>query len=173
MRWWPSRDRPPAVPEPTNEISIADPHLVEYFTPGGLVDLAGVAVNQTSAIGLTALYRALALISGTLAGLPMPTWRQSPDGTRKQVESVFDEPDGPEAQTLFEWKESLLLHLLLHGKAGALKIRTQAGSIARLPLVHPLSFQVVQPTIAEYRNGTLPVGGVWFDVSLDNGFTPK
>lgn len=165
MKWpW---QRQPEAPANTS-LSIADPLLVQYFTPGGLVDLAGVTVGETSALGLSALYRALSLVSGTLASLPLNTW--TGQGTeRKKVPSIFDDPDGPDQQTVYEWKESVFLHLLLHGRAGALKIRNEAGGLVRLPLVHPLAFQVVQPTVDEFQSGKLPAGGVWFEVSLNDG----
>lgn len=165
MKWpW---QRQPEAPANTS-LSIADPLLVQYFTPGGLVDLAGVTVGETSALGLSALYRALNLIAGTLASLPLNTWTGQ-EAERKKVPSIFDDPDGPDQQTVYEWKESVFLHLLLHGRAGALKIRNEAGGLVRLPLVHPLAFQVVQPTVDEFQSGKLPAGGVWFEVSLNDG----
>lgn len=164
MRWpWQRRPEPPAH----TALSVSDPATAALFTPGGVVDLAGVIVGETSAMGLSALYRALSLISGTLAGLPLQSWREAGSGRREPVASVFDEPDGPDEQTQFEWVESLFLHQLLYGRAGALKVRTQAGGLARLPLVHPLSWRVEQPSIAEERTGTGPAGGVWFVVTLD------
>jgi HK97 family phage portal protein len=149
-------------------LSISDPALAGYFSPGGLVDLAGVVVGETSTLGLSAMYRALSLISGTLASLPLNSWTGQDSG-RKKVPSIFDDPD-PDGQTVYEWKESAFLHLLLHGRAGALKVRTEAGSLVRLPLVHPLSFWVEQPTLDELRDpAKMPVGGVWFVVLLHTG----
>jgi HK97 family phage portal protein len=148
-------------------LSVSDPTLAALFTPGGVVDLAGVMVGETSAMGLSALYRALSLISGTLAGLPLSAWRETDDG-KEQVASVFDEPDGPDEQTKFEWTETLFLHQLLHGKAGALKVRNEARGLVRLPLVHPLSWRVEQPSIAEQRDpARYPAGGVWHVITLD------
>lgn len=164
MRWpWQRRPEPPA----NTSLSIADPTLAALFTPGGVVDLAGVSVSETSAMGLSAMYRALSLISGTLAGLPLESWRDAGDGKKEKVSSVFDDPDGPDGQTKFEWVETAFLHQLLHGRCGALKVRTDAGSLVRLPLVHPLSFRVEQPSLQEQQTGRLPVGGVWFVVTLD------
>lgn len=168
---WPWTRRDAASGAPTNTVlSISDPTLAALFTPGGLVDLAGVTVGETSVLGLSALYRAGSLISGTLASLPLRTWRDAGGGPREQVASVFDDPDGPAGQTAFEWKETLFWHLVLHGKAGALKIRNEAGGLVRLPLVHPLSFVVRQPTMDEVRHPErMPAGGVWFDVTFDDG----
>jgi HK97 family phage portal protein len=166
MRWpWQSKPEAPA----NRSLSIADPTLAALFTPGGLVDLAGVTVGETSALGLSALYRALSLISGTLASLPLNSWRDTGGGQREQVASVFDDPDGPDGQTVFEWKETAFLHLMLHGRAGALKVRTDAGSLVRLPLCHPLSFQACLPSVGDYQTGNLPVGGLWFDIALNDG----
>lgn len=167
MRWpW---QRPPDAPANTS-LSIADPALAALFTPGGLVDLAGVSVGEFSSLGLSAMYRALSLISGTLGSLPLTSYRMGAAGRPEQVGSVFDDPDGPDGQTVYEWKETLLLHLLLHGRAGALKVKTDAGGLARLPLVHPFSFQVCQPTPEEFDGERpMPAGGVWFDVMLRDG----
>lgn len=135
-----------------------------------MVDLAGVPVNEHTAMGLSALFRAVSLISGTLASLPLRSLRIDPKtGSPGRVPSVFDDPDGPDGQTAYEWKETLFAHLIIHGKAGGLKVRTQAGSVGRLPLVHPVSFQVQAPLPSEYDNGKLPVGGLWFIVNLLDG----
>jgi HK97 family phage portal protein len=167
VRWPWSRDD--AQPEAL--LSVSDPALAAYFYPGGLVDLSATYVGELEALGLSAMYRALMLISGTLASLPLRTFTGGTDAaSRRQVSSVFDDPDGPDGQTSYEWKETLFLHLLLHGKAGAMKVRTQAGGLTRLPLVHPLAFSVRQPTPQEFENPeTLPAGGVWFDINLRDG----
>jgi HK97 family phage portal protein len=166
MRWpWKRRTSIRASYEPVSST------LAAHFSPGGVVDYGGIVVNETSALGLSGFYRALSLISGQLASLPFLTHIDQGTGLRKPVGSVFDEPDGPDGQTPFEWKESLLLHLLLHGRTGALKVRTEAGALARLPLVHPLSFTVRQPTKAQLQDGRGPVGGLWFDVRLNDGKT--
>lgn len=170
MRWpWQKRTEPTV----NRAVSIGDPALAGYFSPGGLVDLAGVAVNEHTALGLSAFYRAVTLISGTLASMPMPTYTAPPGGLRKQVGSTFDEPDGADGQTAFEWKETAFLHLVIHGRCGGLKLRTGAGAIERIPLFHPLTWRPVEPSIAEYQTGRLPVGGLWFDVRLDTGQTRR
>lgn len=169
VKWpWTRRDAPSA-----STLSIADPQLAALFTPGGVVDLAGVTVSEQSALGLSALFRGVSLISGTLASLPLRSLRLDDSNTPQQVPSVFDDPDGPDGQTSFEWKESLFAHLVIHGRAGALKVRTEAGGLARLPLVHPLCWYPELPTIAEYQSDQLPAGGLWFKVSLADGSQVK
>ncbi len=172
MKWpWTRRS------EPTGLLSIADPAVVGLFTPGGLADLSQMVVGESTALSLAALYRALSLVSGTLASLPLNTWRDpGPDESnpaavqRERVPSIFDDPDGPDGQTTFEWKETLFLHLMLHGRAGTLKVRNAGGGLSRLPLVHPLSFAVIEPSIDEQADPTkMPAGGLWFDVHLKDG----
>ncbi len=164
MRWpWQRRTSIRASYEPVSQTLAAD------FHPGGYVNLGGIAVNENSALGLSAFFRALSLISGQLASLPFVTHIEKPGVLRKAVPSVFDAPDGTDGVTSYEWKETLFLHLLLHGRAGALKVRTQAGGLSRLPLVHPLSFTVRQPTRKDLDDKTMPVGGLWFDVRLNDG----
>lgn len=164
VRWpWSSRA------EPSNTtLSISDPALAALFTPGGFTDIAGVTVGEFSSLGLSAIYRAVSLISGTLAALPFRSYREESTGVRQTVPSIFDDPD-PDGQTPYEWKETAFAHLVLHGRAGALKVKTAAGSLAALPLVHPSAFRVDLPTLEEYASGQLPAGGVWFCVNLANG----
>lgn len=122
---------------------------------------AGVS-TELEALHSSALYRGVSLVAGTLAGLPFNTF--TGEGIERQkVKSVFDNPD-PSGQTAFEWKETAFTHLMLYGRCGALKVLTEAGGLSSLPLVHPSAFRVALPTGDEH-----PAGGVWFDVTLENG----
>jgi HK97 family phage portal protein len=164
MRWpWQKQ-----VEQPKGLISIADPTLAALFTPGGFTDIDGISVSEVSALGLSAVYRAINLIAGTLASLPFKSYREDDGGIRQQVPSIFDNPD-PDGQTQYEWIETAFAHLVLYGKAGALKVRTEAGGLAALPLVHPSSFQVLLPTPEDYRTSKLPAGGLWFVVGMADG----
>lgn len=166
MRWpWNKQEAPNALTR-----SIADPTLAALFSPGGVIDLAGVSVNERSALGLSALYRAINLIAGTLASLPFPTYRTGDGDRPEKTASVFDDPDGPDGQTVYEWKETAFIHLVLHGRCGALKVRNEAGGLVRLPLVHPLCWYPEVPSLEEYADPKkLPRGGIWFCVTLNNG----
>lgn len=164
MRWpWKKQ-----VGQPTGLISIADPALAALFHPGGWTDIEGIAVDEFTSLGLSAIYRAVNLIAGTLASLPFKSYREDSGGIRQTVPSIFDDPD-PNGQTQYEWIETAFAHLILHGKAGALKVRTEAGGLAALPLVHPSAFRVELPTREEYASGQLPAGGLWFCVSMADG----
>lgn len=160
MRWpW-----SPKTTEPSAVLSISDPLVARLFSPGIDSDL-GVEVSEQTVMGLSAFYRAVSLISGQLASLPLNTYT----GTEgKRVSSIFDNPH-PEGQTPFEWKETLFSNMIMHGAAGALKVRNAVGSLVALPLVHPGHFSVQLPTLEEAAEGKRPLGGLWFDVTLDTG----
>lgn len=159
---------------PTNAvIDVRSPVFAQFLTPGVSSGIDGVAVTEASTMGLSGFWRAVSLISGTLASLPMPSYRDGPTGNREKVPSIFDDPDGPDGQTPFEWKETAFAHLVLHGRCGALKIRNAAGGLVRLPLVHPGMFHEELPTAQEIKEKRRPVGGLWFRVQMDDGRSLK
>lgn len=166
MRWpW---SRPIA---PTNEYQPVANVLAGLFTPGAVIDLAGLPINESNALGLSAMFRAVSIISGQLAGLPMPTYTIDQNGDPKKDRSIFDSPDGSHGQTPFEWKETLVANALIHGRAYALVSKFAAGGVARLEALHPLCVVTREPTVAEYKKaasgeGELPVGGLWHEITL-------
>lgn len=115
-------------------LSIGDPALAEYL---GMSErsYAGVPVTESSTLGLSAVFRAVSIISGTIAGLPLKTYRES-NGQRERVGSFLDNPGG-ELLTPFEWTELVLVHLLLHGNAYLLHVYNGAGGIVSTFPLHP------------------------------------
>lgn len=130
---WPWRRR-----EPENLISISDPLLVEYFNLGAQ-NFTGVSVNESSALGLSAVWRAVSLISQTIASLSLSAVRDNADGTSERVKSWLDNPGTVSGATQFEVVETTLVHLLLHGNAYLLHIRNGAGGIVGVSPIHPLA----------------------------------
>lgn len=118
-------------------ISISDPRLADLFANAWAPNYSGIEVGEGTALTLSAVFRAVSLISGTVASLPMPTFRERA-GVRSQVASFLDDPGGDLAATPFEWKETVLLHLCLHGNAYLRVHRDGMGSILALEPVHPL-----------------------------------
>lgn len=140
--------------------SVGDPALAEYLGLSGQTS-AGVTVTESNAIGLTAVYRSVALIAGTVAGLPLKTYRTLPDGTRERVASFLDNPGGA-LYTPFEWAELALTHLLLHGNAYLLHAYNGAGAVEFLQPVHPSAVTVEAADVP---------GGKLFKVSMADGTT--
>lgn len=129
------------IPEQRDRLlSISDPALAELF--GATPSIAGINVSESSSLGLTAVYRSVSLIAGTIASLPLKTYRTLQDDSREGVSSFLDEPAGPNSLTPMEWKELVTIHLLLHGNAYLLHMYNQAGAIIGLQPIHPFAVSV-------------------------------
>lgn len=154
---------------------MTDPLVAQWLSPFGGAEPNGRMVNASSILSTSSVYRAVSLVSSTLASLPLHSLRDKGQGETEKVSSIFDDPDGPDWQTQFEWEETLFIHLMIFGRAGALKVRNAAGGLVRLPLVHPGSFVLEDPTQEELDGNPdrMPRGGVWFRVQLDNGRSVK
>lgn len=156
--------------------TIGDPALAEYFSYGGRT-LAGVSVDDHTAVGLTAVYRAVAMISGTIAGLPLRSYRTKTDGTREQVSTFLDAPSGPGGPyTQFEWLELVMVHLLLHGNAFLQHIYGGAGQIVGLMPIVPTAVTIRRVSTAEdVANYGGPDGTYrkWFEVQLADNTTRR
>jgi HK97 family phage portal protein len=150
--------------EQRSTYSVSDPLLAQYFNVG-VGNWAGVSVTEQSAMGLSAVFRAVSLISQTIASLPLRSLRDGTDGTRQRVPSIFDDPATPDGMTQFEWTETVLLYLLLHGAAPLLHIYNGGGGLAGTLPIHPLCVEPDWETDTEGKR----TGRKVFTVSLDDG----
>lgn len=125
---------------PTFSISDSDA-LAEYLGIG-THSLAGVSVTEKNAFGATAFYRAVSIVAGTVAGLPLKTYRTLPDDTRERVASFADSPAGPYPLTPFAWKEMVMLHLLVRGEAFLQHLYNGGGALVGMWPTHPSSVTV-------------------------------
>lgn len=81
----------------------------------GALSVAGVAVNDTSALNLTAFYACVRLIADSIASLPWDAYRK---GERTRVEvspmpSLLRSPSND--MTEFDWKHMMMVSLLMRG----------------------------------------------------------
>lgn len=103
---------------------------------------AGVNVSEQSAMNFSAVYRAVALIAGSIAALPIRVYREQPDGRNELPTPWFGVEPYPDT-TSYEFFEWLYVCLLLTGNAYVLKIRNELGTeISRLLPVSPWSVSV-------------------------------
>ncbi len=138
MRWWPRRRQKRAAAGP---FSISDPALAAAFGIS-TANYSGQTVSESSALTLSAVFRATSLVAGALAGLPLQTLQTGDEGTSVPVGSFLDNPAGPDRQTPFEWCELCGVHLLMQGDIFLQHIYTRGGAICGLNPVHPLAVQV-------------------------------
>src|SRR5688500_15446927 len=95
----------PAAESRSADLYLGSPELADFFGMAGSTD-SGVAVNESKAIGLSAVFRAVSLISGTVASLPLHSY-QDQGGVRSRTDSFLDNPGGPAGLTQFEWTQTV------------------------------------------------------------------
>lgn len=121
--------------------SVSDPAFAEFLRMSGISDNY---MDETRAMGLTAYYRALALISGTIAGLPLKVYRGF-GGQREQVPHwLSTNPAGPFDLSAYSWREMLMLHLLNHAEGYLKSIYNEAGELIGLWPIHPQAISKVE-----------------------------
>ena len=119
--------------------SIGDPALAEYLNSGGWNE-SGETVTERSALAFTAFWRGVQIIAGTIAGLPLKSYRDAGE-QRLEVASIFDDPC-PDYFTRFEWVQLCMVHLCVHGNAYLLHQYNEAGALAALFPLHPSMVKV-------------------------------
>lgn len=119
------------------QVPVSSPEVVKLFGPGA--SLAGPVVSETSSLGMPAVWRAVNLIAGSIASLPLHAYRA--DGDTRQLVStgraakllVKPHPD----LTPFELWETVLAHVLLWGNGYLRLVRKPLGQLEELWVVHP------------------------------------
>jgi len=97
---------------------------------------AGVAVVETNALTATAVYTCVRVIAETVASLPLLVYRRRPDGSKERARdhylySLLHDSPNPD-MTAFEFRESMMAHLLLWGNAYAEMEYDRAGRVTAL-----------------------------------------
>lgn len=144
----------------TFSMSPADPAMVEWLRINGM---SPSSVDESSVMGLTAVYRSQAIIAGTIATLPLRVY-EGTKSNRTEVDSwLSDAPAGPYDLSAFSWMETLVLHLLNHGEAFLKTLTNGGGQRIGAWLVHPLALKKVT-WIGPLKH---------FEVSMQDGSTQE
>ena len=107
---------------------------------------AGRAVNEKTAMQVTAVYACVRILAEAIAGLPLCVYRYTEDGSKEKVLEhplyalLHDEPN-PE-MTSFIFRETMMSHLLLWGNAYAQIIRDGRGQVLGLYPLLPSKMDV-------------------------------
>lgn len=162
--WWkrsPVEERSESAPYAT----LADPATARLLGDWGGYNYSGENVNETSALSLSAFYRAVSLVSQGIGSLPLKSYRTLDNGERERVASFLDNPAGPDSLTPFEWKERVILHLMIRGNAFLYHVYNTGGALVGLYPIHPRAVEVVPDANA--------VEGKTFKVTLADGTTER
>lgn len=113
--------------------------LVSAF--GGRRSASGQSVTADSALTNTAVWNAVRILSGAIAGLPLILYERRPDGGKERAVNhplyslLHDAPT--DRLTSFEWREMLAGHLELRGNAYAYIEHDRRGVVTALLPLHP------------------------------------
>lgn len=129
-----------SIENPT--VPISSSSIVELI--GGKAAASGKRVTEQSSLGLPAVWRAVNLIAGTVAALPLHAYRSSDGGRTRQTSGnaarLLDSPH-PD-MTPYELWETVLAHMLLWGNAYLWLGRNQLGQLTELWPIHPARVRV-------------------------------
>ena len=105
---------------------------------------SGVRIDPESALRATTVLACVRVLSASVAGLPLHLYRRLAGGGKELASDsplyrvLHDTPN--DWQTSYEWRETLMLHLLTHGNAFC-EIRGAGASRQLIPL-HPSRMKV-------------------------------
>jgi len=137
---------------------LTDASLVELF--GGAPGDAGVPVTETGSLNMSAVYRAVSVISGLGGALPLHVYQQ---GTRELAFSPLLDNPHPDLTSYEFWRLSYV-HRFLWGNFYAQKVRDGAGRITWLYPLDPARVYVGKARpIPENPSGKV------FEVVEENG----
>ena len=144
----------------SSSLSLSDPD--EWDEPfGGTKSVSGERVSRKTALTLSALYRGVGLIAGTVGKIPCHVWK----GDEANKERAKDHPahklvrwEANNELTAFTLRETMTAHAILQGNGYAY--------IKRGPDGRPLALNLLMP------DRTYPVrinGQLWFVTSIGGG----
>lgn len=117
--------------------------LVDWLT-GGDRSHSGKAVTEATSLGMPAVWRAVNLIAGAAASLPLHAYREGDVGRERvnsgQAASLLSRPH-PDMPP-FELWETVFAHMLLWGNAYLWIGRDRLGRISELWPIHPARVKV-------------------------------
>lgn len=119
----------------TKNSSLSNPEKWLIDLLGGAKSKAGVQVNIDRALQVMAVYSCVKLLSETIASLPLPLYRRLERGKEKAyahpLYPVLHDITNPE-MTSFEFRQTLMVNMLLTKGGFAEIVRNGAGQIAEL-----------------------------------------
>ena len=124
-------------------VPLTDPRAWEMLMHSGGPTDSGVNVNDKTAMGYPPLWRAISLISGDVAKLPLNVYRRMPDNGKEQATKnpawpLLRRKASPPIKSA-QFKRTLTYHALLFGNGFATIQRDQNKQPTSLLIIHPHS----------------------------------
>ena len=126
-----------------------------WFEPVTTRTASGMRIGTGTALQLSHVYRAVRILSETLAVLPFCLYRNRPDGGKDKVTDhwlyrlIARRPN--RYQNGFEWRELMQSHLVLRGNAFNEIFANSRGDITELMPIHPDKIKIEMFNDGNYR----------------------
>jgi HK97 family phage portal protein len=140
-------------------ISLSDPEAWEIF--GGTKTSSGQRVNETTALGLVAVFACVRVLAETVGSMPLVVYKRLKGGGK---ERATDHPNhqvlhdrANSEQTSMQWRETGMGHLGLRGNAFSEKVYDGRGRLAELIPIRPDRVQVER--VGGAKQFQIDVGG--------------
>lgn len=119
-----------------------------WYEPVSPASATGMRVSADTAMRVTAVYRCVAILSQTIAALPLHFFRQQPGGGKEPADDLPLATvlrSRPNAwQTSYEYRQMMMGHLCLRGNAYSLILPGRTGAVDQLIPWHPDHVRVEQ-----------------------------
>ena len=117
--------------------------LSQLYGQTSMTSAAGERIDEWTALGLSSVLGATALLADSVASMPLRAFKVGPDGKRTMtpVPQVIADPD-PESN-IFELIHTIMASLTLHGNAYVKIDRNRSGEMIGLVPLHPYQMQVL------------------------------
>jgi HK97 family phage portal protein len=117
--------------------------LSQLYGQTSMTSAAGERIDEWTALGVSVVLGAVALLADSVASMPLRAYKTAPDGQRilQSIPDVLANPD-PESNT-FELIHQMMASMALHGNAYVKIDRDRAGNMIGLVPLHPYQMQVL------------------------------
>lgn len=151
-------------------VSLASDEAFEALGLGQGKSAAGVRVSRNKALGYPAVWRAVSLISGDVGKLPLLVYKQSgknkePDPAHGAYRLLLRKPN--DAMTAFTFKQTLMLHVLIHGNGYAYIDCDGGGKVKQLLILDPESCEPIRVGGVLWYLYQPPSGSEWRKLPAD------
>lgn len=136
-----------------------------WFSPIGSLAQTGVRVDADTALTIATVFRAVSILAGTFAMLPLHIYSDLPNGAKRRADDLpLDRQLSAEPnsyQDSYQWREMLFGHILLRGNCYCRILPSRGYPVGDLLPMHP----------ANVTPERFPDGRVIYKLRLANGQT--
>jgi HK97 family phage portal protein len=132
----------------TPEVGVGSDAFLQLLFGGDCSSFAGETVTEDTALGVTAVWQAVQMISNTMAVLPLKVFRETAKGRKEAngdplAAKLSGVVNSATFLTSHKWRKMMQTRLLVHGRAFSYIEEDNAGRVANIFYLNPDRVQVV------------------------------